>query len=104
MQYTVLSVLALAASASALSAGWNVTLDYQVISQQVVSYDLESVFVSDAYPEGLPSTCSWVLRGGAVAGVTCTPDSFSVDPQVDGSKYCSSQNTPWVGKRLTINS
>lgn len=90
MQFTSLQLLAFAASATALNGAWNVTRSYSDISQQLVGYSLTAVFVSDEYPNGLESNCSWVEKGGPPAqGLECTPNSFSVEPQDDGSKYSS---------------
>jgi hypothetical protein len=86
MQFT-LPLLALAAAVSAsnpIVPAWNVTRSYHDVSQQVVSFQITAVFVSEEYPDGLESKCSWVEKG-QVYGVQCTPDTFSVDPQDDGT-------------------
>jgi hypothetical protein len=67
-------------------AAWNVTRSYRDISQQVVAYDLTAVFVSEEYPKGLESKCNWSQKGMQF-NVVCDPDTFSVEPQTDGSKY-----------------
>jgi hypothetical protein len=85
MQFT-LPLLALAAAVSAsnpIEAAWNVTRSYNDVSQQVVSFEITAVFVSEEYPQGLESKCSWVEKG-QIYGVSCTPDTFSVEPQDDG--------------------
>ncbi|CAG5185076.1 uncharacterized protein ALTATR162_LOCUS11216 [Alternaria atra] len=85
MQFT-LPLLALAAAVSAsnpIQPAWNVTRSYRDVSQQVVSFEITAVFVSEEYPQGLESKCSWTEKG-QVYGVQCTPDTFSVDPQSDG--------------------
>ncbi|KAF1830178.1 hypothetical protein BDW02DRAFT_573275 [Decorospora gaudefroyi] len=85
MQFA-LPLLALAAAVSASSpieAAWNVTRSYNDVSQQVVGVQITAVFVSEEYPQGLESKCSWVEKG-RIYGVSCTPDTFSVEPQDDG--------------------
>ncbi|KAB2104482.1 hypothetical protein AG0111_0g7357 [Alternaria gaisen] len=86
MHFT-LPLLALAASVSAsnpIEAAWNVTRSYRDISQQVVAYDLTAVFVSEEYPKGLESKCNWSQKGMQF-NVVCDPDTFSVEPQTDGT-------------------
>ncbi|KAL1793993.1 hypothetical protein ACET3X_007414 [Alternaria dauci] len=86
MHFT-LPLLALAASVSAsnpIQAAWNVTRSYHDSTQQVVDYKLTAVFVSEEYPMGLESKCSWSQKG-MLFDVMCDPDTFSVEPQTDGS-------------------
>jgi hypothetical protein len=99
MQFTALPLLALAASVSALKSAWNVTRFYRDVSQQVVGYSLTAVFVSDDYPGGLESKCTWVQKALPPLSIDCTPDSFSVEPQPDGCKYLPTTQTTYGGLR-----
>jgi hypothetical protein len=57
------------------------------------------VFVSDEYPGGLESKCTWVQKGLPPLSIDCTPDSFSVEPQLDGCKYFPATRTTYGGLR-----
>lgn len=78
---------AAAASAASFNPAWNVTRSYRIVSQQVTSYNLTAVFVSEAYPDGLESHCSWLEHAAfATPDVPCEPSTFSINQLRNGSK------------------
>jgi hypothetical protein len=104
MQFTALPLLALAASASAAIAkpGWNVTSTYRPISQQATYYDLTLVFVSDDYPAGIKSQCTWSQLANPTDPIECNPSSVSIERPEGHSKYSSVTET-YVCKELEAN-
>lgn len=99
MRLTAPPLLALTVSVSALNSAWNVTRSYHDVSQQFVGYSLTAVFVSNEYFGGLESKCTWVQKGLSPLSIDCTPDSFKVEPQLDGCKYLPATRKTYGGLR-----